>query len=254
MQTLAALLGTFYVEMNPAIICERQTCNIDAERAKLQGSRVVVFNELEPGERLKSAEAQLLSGGDLIPAKPMYKDPMSIVPRHQCFIVTNHLPRLAEVIPAIIERFIVINWPVSFCDLAPEEEATPFRRQRDNDLKALLQNDRPAFLKWIVQGAVSWYATKDLKRNAPDSVKEFTRQYLEEQDVLQRFLSHRCRRGADFKVSTQELLQAYNEYAPDHRLHSKDFVAKMKAKGFAKSFSRIHGNPMQCFTGLELVA
>lgn len=252
MQTLAALLGTFYVEMNPAIICERQTCNIDAERAKLQGSRVAVFNELEPGERLKSAETQLLSGGDLIPAKAMYKDPISIVPRHQCFIVTNHLPRLAEVIPAIIERFIVINWPVSFCDLAPGEDATPFRRQRDNDLKALLQNDRAAFLKWIVEGAVSWYATKDLKRNAPDSVKDFTRKYLDEQDSVAGFLAQLCRIGNDLKVGSLALLAAYNKFAPDHQLTSSDFNAKMKAKGFIKKVVRIEGELMQGFVGLSL--
>lgn len=252
MQTLAAILGNFYVEMNPAIICERQTCNIDAERGKLQGSRVAVFNELEPGERLKSAESQLLSGGDLIPAKPMYKDPVSIVPRHQCFIVTNHLPRLAEVIPAIIERFIVINWPVSFCDLAPGEEATPFRRQRDNDLKALLQNDRAAFLKWIVEGAVSWYATKDLKRNAPHSVKEYTRQYLDEQDSVARFIAQGCRLGSDLKVGSVVLLAAYNKFAPDHPLSSTDFNAKMKIKGYTKKLVRIDGEVMQGFTGLSL--
>ena len=50
---------------------------------KLLGARIAVFNELEPGEKLKTSEVQLLSGGDGVPATPKYRDPMTIEPRHR---------------------------------------------------------------------------------------------------------------------------------------------------------------------------
>ena len=80
----------------------RQVANSDAEHGKLLGARVAVFNELEPGEKLKTSEVQLLSGGDGVPATPKYRDPMTIEPRHLCILTTNHMPQLAEVVVAII--------------------------------------------------------------------------------------------------------------------------------------------------------
>ena len=69
--------------MNCAIISDSRVCsNIDAERAKLLGARLAVFNELKAGEKLKTNEVQLLTGGDGFPAKALYKDPVTVMPRH----------------------------------------------------------------------------------------------------------------------------------------------------------------------------
>eukprot|EP00798_Chlamydomonas_sp_ICE-L_P028964 gene28964-biopygen32839 len=54
-QALQQLLGAYYKEMNCAIISDSRVCsNIDAERAKLIGARLAVFNELKDGEKLKT--------------------------------------------------------------------------------------------------------------------------------------------------------------------------------------------------------
>jgi hypothetical protein len=42
---------------------------------------------------------------------------------------------------------------------------------------------------WLVEGAKAWYAGDSLKRSAPAKVREFTRQYVEEQDRLGAFLA-----------------------------------------------------------------
>eukprot|EP00798_Chlamydomonas_sp_ICE-L_P022681 gene22681-biopygen31344 len=77
-QALQQLLGAYYKEMNCAIISDSRSCsNIDAERAKLIGARLAVFNELKNGEKLKTNEVQLLTGGDGFPAKALYKDPVT---------------------------------------------------------------------------------------------------------------------------------------------------------------------------------
>eukprot|EP00798_Chlamydomonas_sp_ICE-L_P007213 gene7213-biopygen17029 len=56
---LQQLLGAYYKEMNCAIISDSRACsNIDAERAKLIGARLAVFNELKNGEKLKTNEAR----------------------------------------------------------------------------------------------------------------------------------------------------------------------------------------------------
>ncbi|WP_289460427.1 hypothetical protein, partial [Klebsiella pneumoniae] len=71
-QTLSRVLGGFFKAMNSGLICERQVSNIDSERGKLLGARLAVFDELKDGEKLRTQEVQLISGGDGIPARPLY--------------------------------------------------------------------------------------------------------------------------------------------------------------------------------------
>ncbi len=252
-QLLQKLLGDFYKEMNCAVIVDRNVCNIDAERAKLLGGRVAVFSELRPGDKLKTNEVQLLSGGDGIPAKPMYKDPLTIEPRHLCILTTNHMPELSEVIPAIVERLLCVHFPVTFVDLLPGEEPTPFRRQRDNTLKERLHSDLPAALKWLVDGAVAWYASRDLKRNAPEKVKAFSRRYFDEQDKIGLFLRERCRVGAGLRQPSAALLAAFNEWAGrDGQVSDKQLPSLLRAKGFEKKHVRVGGGKCMCYEGLSL--
>lgn len=257
-QLLSKVLGSFYREMNPGIIVERPVQNLDAERGKLLGSRLAVFNELMPGEKLKTDQVQLLSGGDGIVCRPLYKDPMTVEPRHLCLLCTNHMPELSEVIPAIAERLLCIHFPVTFVNLAVGEEPSLFRRQADRSLKAALLANLPGVLKWLVDGAVAWYASKDLRRNAPCKVLEFSRRYLLEQDRLAAFIDERCLVAPGQSVSTQLFLEAYSAFlggTKNGAVNSKLLIPAMRLKGFEKKLARPSDHASkarQAFVGLSL--
>ncbi|PNH01551.1 putative helicase [Tetrabaena socialis] len=252
-QTLASLLGSLYQEMEVGIITERQVSNIGAERAKLLGARIALFNELRPKEKLKTNEVQLLSGGDGIPAKALYKDPITIQPRHLCILSTNHMPELSEVIPAIMERLLCIHFPVTFTDLNGAEP-TLYRRQCDTTLKTRLKQNSAGVLKWFVEGAVAWYASPDLKRSAPLKVREFSRRYFEDQDKLACFIRDHCRQGTDLKTPTAAFLQSFQEQM-GVRLTASDIATAMANKGFEKKKAKVAGfaSSIQCFVGIEVI-
>ena len=255
-QAIMTLMGGFYREMNVAIISNsRQATNIDAERAKLRGARIAVFNELDAGEKLKTSEAQLLSGGDGFPAKPMYKDPITIDPRHLVLLVTNYMPELNDVIPALMQRIMCIEFPVLFRDLMPGEVETPTVRQVDKTLKKRLKSPdgQAALFAWLVEGAVRWYKDEGcLKRSAPAKVTAFTRQYFEEQDSVQAFLTEHCEFGDGKRVSSANLLYHYRQ-AAERNTTDKWFHAQMKAKGFLKkSGMRIGGTKVMGYDGVGL--
>lgn len=254
-QACQALLGPLYREMNCAIICDgRRVCNIDAERAKLLGARVAMFNELQPGEKLKTNEVQLLSGGDGIAACAKYCDPITIQPRHMCLLSTNHMPEIDEVIPAIVERLICVHFPVTFTDLAEGEEETPIRRQKDVGLKDRLRSPdgKAAFLRWLVVGAMRWYAQGGgLRRTAPEAVRGFTKKYLEDQDTVAKFLAEHCEVGEGFKVRSVDLYLKYRQ-EEDEKAGDKWFSEQMKKKGFEKKNVRFGEGVTKGYVGLEL--
>ena len=177
---------------------------------------------------------------------------MNIQPRHLCLLTTNHMPELSVVIPAIMERMMCINFPVTFADLEPGEEPSLFRRQRDNDLKRRISEDKVGVLKWLVDGAVAWYAAKDLKKNAPAEVKEFSRKYFEEQDRLACFLRECCVIGPDLVISTSAFLETYNRHTA---LSSSEkwMSSAMRVKGFDKKRVRSAYGNVNSFVGVGLI-
>jgi P4 family phage/plasmid primase-like protien len=253
-QTLSHILGPFYCEMNVGLITNRHVANLDVERGKLLGARVALFNELAPGEHLKTVEVKSLTGGDDVTATPKYKNPVSMKPRHLCILSTNHMPQLTEVIPAIVERFICINFPVRFTDLPEGEAPSKFVRQRDASLKRKLRDNAPAVLKWFVDGAVAWYASEDLMHSAPAKVKEFSRKYFQDQDTVASFIGDRCRVDETLAVSSVLFLQEFNRENPKAMLSAKAMAKKMEEKGFQKKYKRLHGGaPVPCYFGLDFI-
>jgi putative DNA primase/helicase len=163
-----------------------------------------------------------MTGGDGIPARPLYHDPMTITPRHLCVLATNHMPELSVVLPAMVQRLVVVPFPVTFVDLLPDEPPSRYRRQMDAGLKARLAANLEGVLRWLVEGAVEWYALPGgLRREAPEQVLEHGRRYFEEQDRLGAFISQHCRLGKDLAVPTSDLLAAYNAANEDAKLGTK---------------------------------
>jgi phage/plasmid-associated DNA primase len=160
------------------------------------------------------------------------------------------MPKLSEVQPAMMERLLCIHFPVTFTDL---EGAPPtlFRRQCDKGLKAKLQSKTPEILKWFVDGAVAWYASKNLKASAPEKVRDFGRAYFEEQDQLAMFIRDHCRLGDQGRVSTRLFLQRLEE-ACGGTWEAQAVASAMKAKGFEKKPLRVDGQLLNCYVGLEL--
>ena len=246
----------FFRTMNNGIIVDKNVSNLDAERGNLLGTRFALFNELKDGDKLKTNEVQLLSGGDKIPATPKYKDPMNIEPHFLCLLTTNHMPELSVLIAAIMERMLCIHFQVFYTNLEPGEVPTLYRRQCDTDLKRRIGEDRVGVLRWLVDGAVAWYASKDLKRNAPAKVREFSRKYFEEQDRLAAFLRERCVLGDEHKVATSAFLAVYNGWAKDNGgspLTEKAMPASMRAKGFQAKTARSKYGNKNSYIGVDIL-
>ena len=153
----------------------------------------------------------------------------------------------------------------SFCHHLPSPAITchdlpshAIRRQRDNDLKRRLNEDREGLLRWLVKGSVMWYASRDLKRNAPHKVKEFSRKYFAEQDRVTAFVRERCVIEEGNLVPTQELQDALLAWcrANNKLPMTRDAFGKaLRDKRFEKKKSRYPGytSSVQCYVGISLV-
>ena len=164
------------------------------------------------------------------------------------------MPELCgDVNAAMVERILVIEFPVTFVDLQEGEAPSALRRQKDPSLKRRLENNLPGLLKWLVDGAIAWYAKPGLRSSAPAKVLEFGRKYFAEQDNLTAFIRDHCTVGEDYKVPTMWFLEAHNKAVGKSAAQDEKSMAKaMSAKGFAKAKARVPGYRGICYIGLTM--
>ena len=177
---------------------------------------------------------------------------MKVEPRFLCMITTNHIPIFGPVFAANLRRFMCIDFPVSFVDLQPGEVNSATRKQKDNTLAGRLAADLPGVLRWLVMGAIDWYAHGNLMRDCPEKVKMATKGYMSDQDLLGQFIEDKCEVGGDFSVPTVAFGAAFekaNDALADVPKVSSDV---MRLKGFPKKKVMIDGERNWRFMGLRV--
>ena len=153
---------------------------------------------------------------------------------------------------AMKRRMIQVEFGVLFVDLQGQPD-TDTHKQIDMTLEGRLLDDLEGLLTWLVRGAMRWYENKDLKTNQPESVAQFTKEYFDECDELQQFINERCELGADYKVASQELRDAFKySNIGDGNITQTLFNKRMRQKGFPKKDVWIDRKTVKGYTGIRL--
>lgn len=146
--------------------------------ASLQGARFITATEIEEGRRWNQARLQEMTGGDMIQAHYMHRDPFSFTPQFKVMIAGNHKPSIESVGEAIRRRLHYIPFSVTI----PEAE-------RDPDLVVKLQAEWPGILQWAVEGCLQW---QKYGLQPPLFVRAATNQYLVDEDDLAEWFADCC--------------------------------------------------------------
>ncbi|GAX85870.1 hypothetical protein CEUSTIGMA_g13286.t1 [Chlamydomonas eustigma] len=216
-QTLQNILGEDFVK-EVGLICGDDRSLSNSSMAKLGGSRIALFKESNEDEVLKTNVVQLLTGGDRIPCRDVY---------------------------------------ASADDLLPGESWTPLVQPVDKTLKGRLKDMRCSFLTWLVQGSIVWYRDRNLKSSPPSAVKEFTRQYMLAEDLIAQFIETTCTIGPYNRISSNELVEYYNEWLRHttntrKRIDNRGMATLMNRKGFYKKSTRVNGVPTKGYEGIRV--
>lgn len=191
--------------------------------ARLQGVRMVVASETEAGHKWRENRVKLLTGGDPITARFMRQDSFVFKPAFKLTFLGNHAPAITNLDSAIKRRFIVVPFV--------NKPAEP-----DIHLEEALQDEWPAILRWMIQGAVDWYSRGQLV--IPASVDKATSQYFADQDVFGQWMEESCRVEPDNQALVErsiDLFSSWKTFAQSRGEEygkQKDFNERLRHQGF----------------------
>lgn len=226
------MLGTDYSMAAPSgLLTVKKTDTHPTEVADLFGTRFVVSQETEDGNRLAESLVKSLTGGDKVRARRMRENFWQFTPTHKLVICTNHKPRVKGTDHAIWRRLLLIAFAQKFWN--PDKgETGPDELKQDKALPAKLKAEAEGILAWAVQGCLDWQRGG---LRIPESVRSATAEYRSEQDALGRFVSECCLVGQPYKVKFSSLFDALESYCNDSgdNLPSRQFFGRyLRDNGF----------------------
>jgi putative DNA primase/helicase len=212
LETVKAVCGDNATQARSEILLATNRDKATHEYAELRGARMVVTSETPENRRLDEQQVKLITGGDEIAARHMYKENFRYRPKFKIWMATNYLPEIQGTDDGIWRRLRLIPFKQSFTD-----DTVP---PRDPKLREALDKELPGILAWAVQGALDWQRDG---LDPPDSVVLATKHYKQSEDIVAEFIEERCRRDDTARVRFADLYAAFEEYCQgnDERPMSK---------------------------------
>ena len=211
-----------------------------ADLAALRDARIVIVQEGERGVAMSESRIKMMSGGDPIDCRHLYKEQMSYYPKFQITLVTNHKPRFKGQDEGLWRRLQLFP-----CDLyvAPDD--------RDLYLEEKLLEESEAIVRWVVEGAVKWYREG---LNPPEILRDAAKNYQEGSDELAGFLDFIVVEDPEGEIRGTDLYEAYRDWANEeglthHWARSTLYAAIEERLPTLKKVKRNYG---QHFFGLRL--
>ena len=239
---LLALFGD-YATVLPSSVLIASRYGHDTALSKLPGARIVVASELPSGKASFDEErVKMLTGGDLITTRELYKNPFTFTPSHTLILAGNHQPA-------------VDSGGVSFwrrLRLIPFGHTVPVESRIEGLDRILVDEEGPGILAWITTGTRLAHAGGLAE---PASVLAATQAYEDEEDAFGQFVDDclHVAGGDHIKFDTTKIRQAYSSWCRDNgrtELSAQAFGRELRSRTGART-TRSHGR--RYYTGIALI-
>jgi putative DNA primase/helicase len=228
-----------------AFLARRDTGGARNDIARLAGARMVVSIEVDEGKRLAEGLIKMLTGGDKIAARFLYKETFEFLPKFKLWLAANHKPKIDPDDEAMWRRVLLV----------PFERVVP-KGERDPGVKKALRDPEsagPAVLAWMVEGCLEWQREG---LGVPSAVEDATERYREEMDPLRDFVEDCCIVTPDAWTATALLRRAYEDWGREtgtkNLVGPKKLGERLGARGCEPRSGRLNGKVVRGWAGIGL--
>ena len=189
------MLGDYAAQAPHDLLIKAHGKRDKEEMAGLFGRRFVPTVEIPEGARLAETLAKVLTGGDQVVGRILYKGEFTFSPTWKIWLAGNRKPQIQSRDEATWRRIRLVPFNVRI----PKDE-------RDKNLPIELEKELPGILNWAIAGCLEWQKRGDL--DPPTEVLAAVYEYKNETDLLADFLSH-YESVADSDIPCSDV---YNDY------------------------------------------
>ena len=178
----------------------------------LYGARLGIIEELPEGRSLNVKRLKDAIGTPEITARRMRQDDITFRTTHALVVNTNYLPIVAETDHGTWRRLALVRFPLTF---TKSKEQIRSRRHRLGDPEVKRHFERVAdagVLRWLVEGAMRWYANGSRFPAPPKIVADDTEAWRMEADPVLAYTAERIVRDEGYAITAADLADDFNQW------------------------------------------
>jgi putative DNA primase/helicase len=240
MNVLRAVMGDYAITFDPTLLAASLYDRHPTGLMDFRGVRLAMSSETESDRFLAEATVKLLTGGDPIRARRVFRDSEEFRSTAKLLVCGNYLPNVRGTDEGIWRRIALVPFSVQFKG-----------DRRDPKLEQKLLTEKAGIFTWMVQGAQLW-VSQGLQ--IPEIVTARTDDYRSEQDQVGRFLQERMTFGSNLQVWAQELRDAFIDWCEDlgeSPMSTKAVGAELTKRGFVRDRAGAGRRHRWCGFGLK---
>lgn len=222
LEVISATMGSYAKNSTASTFMASEHDRHPSDIAVLKGARLVTATEIEKNQRWSESRIKSLTGGDVISARLMRQDFFEFKPQFKLFISGNNKPQISDVDEAMKRRLFLIP----FLETIPESA-------RIKDLaNIIVEEESDAVLAWMIEGCLEW---QEHGLMPPKEVTEATKDYLETEDSLGRWMDEDCILAANATSTSSALFSSWKTWAEKNREFigsQKQFSQLLKKRAF----------------------
>lgn len=219
---VCAALGDYAMVGAPDLLLEKHGDTHPTELADIEGKRLIVCSEIEPGRSWAEARIKQITGDATIKARRMREDFREFAATGKLVVLANTKPKVRSTDNGLWRRMRLQPWPVT---IPPE--------RRDRQLLArLVANELPGILAWLVHGCLAWQRHGLVE---PRGIASATADYKREEDVLGMWLDDCCHLDPAAWQATTALYESYTAWCKAEGIERpwtrKSWLARLTERG-----------------------
>lgn len=199
LEIASKVLGTYARTMPENFLLDTNSQQHATEIANLRGVRFAVASETRPDGKFNESRIKMLTGGDTISARKMYKDFFDFKPSHTLFLAVNHLPAVRSGGSGFWRRLRKIDFNYQ----------VPEGLQRQGLAQEIFEKEGAGVLAWMIEGARR-VINNGLQE--PASINASTKEYQFEEDHISKFIEDCIAQSPAGSVTSEHLQIAYRNW------------------------------------------
>ena len=205
-------LGDYLTSCDVSLLTNKKALSSAAspDVIRLNGKRIVTYNEPESNEPLKSSIIKIFSGGDSVIARELYKSPISFKLQATNILICNDIPALQSSDGGIYRRLRLIEFSSKFC-AKPRLGKQEFKI--DPKIKSRIKNWKPYFMSILLHYFKIYQ--DEVEKNGeifePNEVKLATDKYKKENDKFNEYITECVQEGNTF-MSIRTIYQHFSRW------------------------------------------
>lgn len=223
LKTLQDVLGDYADTVPGDMFCITKK-DMSHYKSKFHGRRLIVSSEFSQRAVWDLGELKRLTGGDVLDARNLYKDPFKFAPTHTVLIASNKKPKIEYIDQAVKRRTRLIPFD---CQLPKSKE--------DPHLQEKLSKEYPGILAWIIRGSMQWYQQGFPK--TPKRVQLATEEYFGDNDLIGLWLDEAAILDDDAKSECDLVFKSWQLFLSQSKemmTSQTQFVELLKTHGIYK--------------------